>query len=71
MLAAKAALACRCDALGDGDVLGDIGVDSRAQLEIRIKNLEDGGSRRLNMSAKATPKQEKYSNQSEVCKQLF
>merc|ERR1712136_104040 len=66
MLAAKAALACRCDALGDGDVLGDIGVDSRAQLEIRIKNLEDGGSRRLNMSAKATPKQEKYSNQSEV-----
>jgi len=66
MLAAKAALACRCDALGDGDVLADIGVDSRAQLEIRIKNLEDGGSRRLNMSAKATPKQEKYSNQSEV-----
>ena len=65
MLAAKAALACRCDALGDGDV-ADIGIDARAKLEIRIKNLEDGGSRRLNMSAKATPKQEKWSNQSEV-----
>merc|ERR1712142_463415 len=65
MLAAKAALACRCDALGDGDVAA-IGIDHRAKLEIRIKNLEDGGSRRLNMAAKATPKQEKWSNQSEV-----
>jgi nucleolar protein 58 len=65
MLAAKAALATRCDALGDGDVAA-IGIDHRAALEIRIKNLEDGGSRRLNMAAKETPKQGKWSNTSEV-----
>merc|ERR1712168_769539 len=55
MLAAKSALALRYDAFGDGDV-SSIGIDHRAALEIRIKNLEDGGSRRLNMAAKETPK---------------
>ena len=41
MLAAKASLALRVDALGE-DVTADLGIEHRARLEIRLKSLEEG-----------------------------
>lgn len=41
MLAAKTALAVRYDALGE-EVNTEMGVENRARLEIRIRNIEDG-----------------------------
>ena len=41
MLAAKAALAIRVDALGE-DVNSDLGLEHRAKLESRMKMLEEG-----------------------------
>jgi len=42
MLAAKAALAIRYDALGE-DTNTDMGVANRAKLEIRLRHLEEKG----------------------------
>lgn len=42
MLAAKAALAIRYDALGE-DTNAELGVETRAKLEIRLRNLEEKG----------------------------
>ena len=41
MVAAKAALATRVDALGE-DGNAELGVEHRAKLEMRIKQLEEG-----------------------------
>lgn len=42
MLAAKAAIACRVDALGE-DVSSELGTEHRARLEARIKQLQETG----------------------------
>ena len=41
MLAAKAALAIRVDALGE-DVNNEMGIEHRANVEMRLKQLEEG-----------------------------
>merc|ERR1711988_1334506 len=65
MLAAKAALAIRVDALGeDGNT--EIGIEHRAKLESRLRALEEGGARRISGTGKAQAKWEKYENKSEV-----
>ncbi|XP_012279274.1 nucleolar protein 58 [Orussus abietinus] len=64
MLAAKAALATRVDALGeDGNV--DLGAEHRAKLEMRLRVLEEGNLRRISGTGKAKAKFEKYHSTSE------
>ncbi|ESQ32278.1 hypothetical protein EUTSA_v10003966mg [Eutrema salsugineum] len=58
-LAAKAALAIRCDALGDGQD-NTMGVENRLKLEARLRNLEGKDLGRLSGSAKGKPKIEVY-----------
>ncbi|KAF3489792.1 hypothetical protein F2Q69_00056157 [Brassica cretica] len=58
-LAAKAALAIRCDALGDGED-NTMGVESRLKLEARLRALEGKDLGRLSGSAKGKPKVEVY-----------
>lgn len=41
MLAAKASLATRVDALGE-DVGSEMGIEHRAKLEVRMRQLEEG-----------------------------
>ena len=41
MLASKTALAIRYDALGE-DVDTEMGIENRAKLEMRVRNLEEG-----------------------------
>ena len=65
MLAAKAALACRVDALGD-DVNSDLGAEHRAKLESRMRVLEAGGMTRLSGTGKQKAKFDVYQNKSEV-----
>lgn len=65
MLAAKASLAIRVDALGEGENHA-LGMEHRAKLESRLRSLEEGGKRKFAGSGKATPTWEKYSNKSEV-----
>jgi len=54
MLAAKAALACRVDSLGE-ETNTDLGMEHRAKVEHRIKQLESGNLTRIS-GAKRTPK---------------
>lgn len=65
MLAAKAALACRVDALGD-DVTSDLGAEHRAKLESRLRMLEQGGQVRISGTGKQKAKFDRYENKSEV-----
>ncbi|XP_065853292.1 probable nucleolar protein 5-1 [Euphorbia lathyris] len=58
-LAAKAALAIRYDALGDGQD-SSLGLESRAKLEARLRNLEGRELSRSAGSAKGKPKIEAY-----------
>uniref|UniRef100_A0A7N0TG47 Nucleolar protein 58 n=1 Tax=Kalanchoe fedtschenkoi TaxID=63787 RepID=A0A7N0TG47_KALFE len=58
-LAAKAALAIRCDALGDNED-STMGVESRLKLEARLRNLEGGELSKSAGSAKGKPKIEFY-----------
>uniref|UniRef100_M4F4V7 Nucleolar protein 58 n=1 Tax=Brassica campestris TaxID=3711 RepID=M4F4V7_BRACM len=58
-LAAKAALAIRCDALGDGED-NSMGVENRLKLEARLRSLEGKDLGRLSGSAKGKPKVEVY-----------
>ena len=62
MLAAKAALAIRVDALGE-ESTNDLGVQNRGKLESRLKNLEEGTVRQISGSAKQFSKANKF-NQS-------
>ncbi|CAH1788354.1 unnamed protein product [Owenia fusiformis] len=65
MLAAKAALATRVDALGD-EATNELGIEHRAKLEGRLRMLEEGGSRRISGTGKQVAKFEKYENKSEI-----
>ncbi|KAL5566974.1 hypothetical protein UlMin_030138 [Ulmus minor] len=58
-LAAKAALAIRCDALGDGQD-NSMGVENRLKLEARLRNLEGKELGRFAGSAKGKPMIEVY-----------
>ncbi|KAF7824665.1 putative nucleolar protein 5-2 [Senna tora] len=58
-LAAKTALAIRCDALGDGQD-NSMGLENRAKLEARLRNLEGKELSRSAGSAKGKPKIEAY-----------
>ncbi|XP_066543667.1 nucleolar protein 58 [Amia ocellicauda] len=65
MLAAKAALAIRYDALGD-DTNTEMGTENRAKLEARLRHIEDKGIRRISGTGKALAKAEKYQHKSDV-----
>ncbi|CAJ1087517.1 nucleolar protein 58 isoform X2 [Xyrichtys novacula] len=65
MLAAKSALAIRYDALGE-DTNAEMGVENRAKLEARLRQLEEKGIRRISGTGKAMAKADKYQHKSEV-----
>ncbi|KAK2576303.1 hypothetical protein KPH14_005668 [Odynerus spinipes] len=64
MLAAKASLATRVDALGE-EVNFDFGLEHKAKLESRLRVLEEGNLRKLSGTGKAKAKFEKYHSKSE------
>lgn len=64
MLAAKASLATRVDALGE-DSNFDLGAEHKAKLEARLRILEEGNLRRISGTGKAKAKFEKYHSTSE------
>lgn len=59
MLAAKASLATRVDALGDTTSF-ELGAEHKVKLEARLRVLEEGNIRRISGTAKAKAKFEKY-----------
>uniref|UniRef100_A0A3Q4AMI2 Nucleolar protein 58 n=1 Tax=Mola mola TaxID=94237 RepID=A0A3Q4AMI2_MOLML len=63
MLAAKAALAIRYDALGE-DTNAELGTENRAKLEARLRQLEERGIRRISGTGKAMAKADKYQHKS-------
>merc|ERR1712071_715231 len=65
MLAAKAALVCRVDALGD-ETNTDLGIEHRAKVESRIRRLEGGVATKISGTAKQGAKFDKYETKSEV-----
>merc|ERR1711983_561177 len=65
MLAAKAAIATRVDALGE-ETNTDLGIEHRAKVESRIRQLEAGAVDKISGSAKKSAKFDKYENKSEV-----
>lgn len=64
MLAAKASLATRVDALGNTTGY-DLGEQHKAKLEARLRQLEEGNMRRISGTAKAKAKFEKYHSKNE------
>ncbi|XP_076647556.1 nop5 ribonucleoprotein [Halictus rubicundus] len=64
MLAAKASLATRVDALGE-DSNFDLGAEHKVKLEARMRILEEGNLRRISGTGKAKAKFEKYQTKSE------
>lgn len=64
-LAAKAALGCRVDALGD-ETSTELGLEQRAKVEGRIRQLEGGHAHQISGSAKKAAKFDKYENKSEI-----
>merc|ERR1712050_460165 len=65
MLAAKAALATRVDALGE-ETNTDLGIEHRAKVESRIRQLEGGAVTKISGTAKQVAKFDKYEAKSEV-----
>ncbi|XP_035248425.1 nucleolar protein 58 [Anguilla anguilla] len=65
MLAAKASLAIRYDALAE-DATAEMGVENRAKLEARLRHLEEKGIRRISGTGKATARADKYQHKSDV-----
>merc|ERR1711983_474081 len=65
MLAAKAALATRVDALGE-ETNTDLGIEHRAKVESRIRQLEGGVVTKISGTAKQGAKFGKYEAKSEV-----
>merc|ERR1719348_853629 len=65
MLAAKAAIATRVDALGE-ETNTDLGIEHRAKVESRIRQLEGGAVAQISGSAKKSAKFDKCENKSEV-----
>lgn len=59
MLAAKAALAVRYDALGE-ETTTDMGIKNRAKLASRMSMLEEGYSQRISGKGKTMARAEKY-----------
>lgn len=64
MLAAKASLATRVDALGETTDF-ELGAGHKVRLEARLKQLEEGNIRRISGTAKAKAKFEKYHSTNE------
>lgn len=64
MLAAKASLATRVDALGE-DGSFDLGAEHKVKLEARLRILEEGNLRRISGTGKVKAKFEKYHTKSE------
>lgn len=64
MLAAKASLATRVDALGDTTNF-DLGTEHKVKLEARLRQLEAGNIRRISGTTKAKAKFEKYHSKNE------
>ncbi|XP_026283058.1 nucleolar protein 58 isoform X1 [Frankliniella occidentalis] len=64
MLAAKASLCTRLDALGEDSTL-ELGAEHKVKLESRLRLLEEGNLRRLSGTGKAKSKFEKYQGKSE------
>eukprot|EP00002_Diphylleia_rotans_P039153 TRINITY_DN900_c0_g1_i2.p1 TRINITY_DN900_c0_g1~~TRINITY_DN900_c0_g1_i2.p1 ORF type:complete len:567 (-),score=190.71 TRINITY_DN900_c0_g1_i2:361-2061(-) len=62
VLAAKAALSIRVDALGDKDI-PNIGADQRAKVEARIKQLDSSDTHRIGGSSKPKQKAKDFSSQ--------
>lgn len=60
MLASKAALATRVDALREDDGSVDLGATHRVKLESMLKILEEGSVCRLSKTGKAKTKLKKY-----------
>jgi nucleolar protein 58 len=65
MLAAKASLATRVDALGE-ETTHELGTEHRAKLEARLKFLEEGGLRSISGSGKRKARIDKYEHKSQV-----
>merc|ERR1712243_151366 len=65
MLAAKASLACRVDALGE-ETNTDLGIEHRAKVESRIRQLEGGEITRISGTKRQSAKFDKYESKSEV-----
>jgi len=65
MLAAKASLAIRVDALGE-ESNNELGIEHRAKLESRLRMLEEGNMRRLSGTGKQKSQWDSYQNKSEV-----
>merc|ERR1711994_81329 len=65
MLAAKASLACRVDAFGE-ETNTDLGIEHRAKVESRIRQLEGGEVTKISATAKQSAKFDKYESKSEV-----
>merc|ERR1712187_1007051 len=65
MLAAKAAIATRVDALGE-ETNTDLGIEHRAKVESRIRQLEGGAITKISGSAKKSAQFDKYENRAEV-----
>jgi nucleolar protein 58 len=65
MLAAKASLACRVDALGE-ETSTDLGMEHRAKVESRIKQLESGNLTRLSGTGRQSAKFDRHEPKSEV-----
>merc|ERR1711881_476707 len=65
MLAAKAALATRVDALGE-ETNTDLGIEHRAKVETRIRQLEGGQVSQISGSAKKSAKFDKFEAKGEV-----
>jgi len=59
MLAAKAALATRVDALGE-DCSLDLGAEYKVKMKARIKILEEGNLHRIIYTSKANAKFDKF-----------
>jgi nucleolar protein 58 len=68
MLAAKAALAIRVDALGE-DIDNEMGIEHRATLEKRLTQLEQGMVKKISGTGKQKAKFEKYTMKREAPKE--
>merc|ERR1712088_509688 len=67
MLAAKASLACRVDALGeDAETSAELGMEQRMKIESRIRQLEGGHTYKVSGTGKQAAKHEKFEFKSEV-----
>lgn len=59
MLAAKASLCARVDALGE-ETTSDIGTESRAKIEMKLRQCEEGQLSRISGTGKAQARTQKY-----------